>query len=804
MALCVSVAIDDIVNKIDKLYDYYVPLQFCDVVCPGVRVVVPFSKSNMLKKAIVLEVKDVCDGLELKSVVGVADSEPVVNNIQIDLINILKSRYYITYSKAFKSIVPRSIDFKINQKFFAMPTLESKNAEVFELFANASNGLTLDKIPPKLFSTFKEALSSGDITKDVSIKQKGRHTEKTLKLKIDKDLLECKIAELDKRFERQRDLMSLFLDFDEISLRDALYYSGCSDSTVKTLQKKDIIEVIEKPIINSPYTSIERKEDTTPICLSEEQQKVYDSIYSDFNEYHTHLLYGVTGSGKTLVYMSLIDSAVKNGKSVIFMVPEISLTPQTLSRFYTRYGEKVSVIHSGLTPGERADEWMKIKKSECSVIVGTRSAVFSPVNNLGLVIIDEEHEPSYKSETSPKYHARDISRYICHKLGIPLVIGSATPSVESFYLARKGVYRLHRLCKRFNNNALPETKIIDMSDSVRQGEQSFLSEQLQDAISDTLENGQQAILFLNRRGANTVVGCRSCGYVAKCPNCGISLTYHLANNRCMCHYCGYNIKQFDECPECESKHIKKLGIGTQLVFSELEKFFPQAKILRMDFDTISSYISYGEKLSAFKKGEYDIMLGTQMVAKGLDFPNVTLVGVINADLSLYVDDFRAGERTFSLLTQVCGRSGRAGKEGTAYIQTYAPDNSIIQYAKMQDYDMYFGYEIKFRKALNYPPFCDIVRFTVSSKKESQAYSDVMKLYDKINLLSKTDFKDIPVRLLNPTMPKIAKFNEKYRYNLIVKSRISKRFYEMIDYIQDNFSEDSFSELSINVNPLGNV
>ncbi len=804
MALCVSVAIDDIVNKIDKLYDYYVPEQFCDIVCPGVRVVVPFSKSNMLKKAIVLDVKEVCDNMELKSVIGIADNEPVVNDIQIDLINVLKNRYYITYAKAFKSIVPRSIDFKINQKFFANPSLEKKSSELFLLFGSFPNGLTLDKVPPKLFNVFKEFLASGNITKDISIKQKGKHTEKTIKLKIDKSLLECKIAELEKRYERQRDLMSLFLDYDEISYRDALYYSGCSDSTVKTLQKKDIIEIVEKPIVNSPYSLIERAEDNTPICLSQEQQKVYDDISSDFNEFHTHLLYGVTGSGKTLVYMSLIDNAVKNGKSVMFMVPEISLTPQTLSRFYLRYGEKVAVIHSGLTPGERADEWMKIKKNDCSVIVGTRSAVFSPVNNLGLVIIDEEHEPSYKSETSPKYHARDISRYICNKLDIPLVIGSATPSVESFYLAKKGVYKLHKLTKRYNNNLLPETKIIDMTDSFKEGEQSFLSEQLKDAISNTLKNGQQVILFLNRRGANTVVGCRSCGYVAKCPSCGISLTYHLANNRCMCHYCGHNIKLFDECPECSSKHIKKLGIGTQLVFSELEKFFPKTKILRMDFDTVDSYITYGEKLSAFKNGEYDIMLGTQMVAKGLDFPNVTLVGVINADLSLYVDDFRSGERTFSLLTQVCGRSGRAGKEGSAFIQTYSPDNSIIQYAKMQDYDMYFDYEIKFRKALNYPPFCDIIRFTVSSKKESQAYSDVMKLYDKINLISKTDFKDIPIRLLNPTMPKIARFNEKYRYNLIVKSRISKRFYEMIDFIQNNFSENSFSELSVNVNPLGNV
>ncbi len=804
MALCVSVAIDDIVNKIDKLYDYYVPEQFCDIVCPGIRVVVPFSNSNMIKKAIVLDVKEQNDDLPLKWIIGIADNEPVVNDLQIDLLKVLKSRYYITYARAFKSIVPRSIDFKINERFFASQALEYINPELYELMKKSSKGITLDKVPPKLFKQFKASLLSGDITKDVSIRQKGAHTEKTLKLKIEKSLLEIKISELDRRFERQIDLMSLFLDFDEISYRDALYYSGCSDSTVKTLQKKNIIEIVEKPIINSPYKTIERAENNTPICLSEEQQCVYDDISSTLDKYRTHLIYGVTGSGKTLVYMSLIDKMISMGKSVIFMVPEISLTPQTLSRFYLRYGERVSVVHSGLTPGERADEWMKIKKSDCSVVVGTRSAVFSPVNNLGLVIIDEEHEPSYKSESSPRYHARDIAKYICSKLNIPLVIGSATPSIESFYFSKKGVYKLHKLSKRFNNNELPSVRIIDMSQTIRSGEQSFLSEELKEAIALNLENKEQSILFLNRRGANTVVGCRSCGYVAKCPNCGIALTYHLANNRCMCHYCGYNIKTFSECPECKSKHIKKLGIGTQLVYSELQNFFSQAKILRMDFDTVGSYLSYGENLTAFKNGEYDIMLGTQMVAKGLDFPNVTLVGVINADLSLYVDDFRAGERTFSLLTQVCGRSGRAGKEGCALIQTYSPQNEIINYAKMQSYDSYYEYEISFRKALNYPPFCDIVRFTVSSKKESDAYNDVMKIYNKINELSKTEFNDIPIRLLNPTMPKIARFNEKYRYNLIIKTKNSKRLYDLIDYIHDYFNAETHSELSVNVNPLGNV
>lgn len=805
MALCASVIIDDIVNKIDKLYDYAVPGSIEKNLKAGMRVVVPFSKSNIKKKALVVELHDFVDISRLKYIDKIIDKEVIVNDMQVSLIRLLKSRYFVTYYNALRAMIPRGLDFKISEYYKCKSELAAHDSQLFEIFKKKRNHLKIDDIPSEKRLAFDSFLSMGIIQKDILTKRNiGELTEKYLVAKLGCSDIEQYISKLDKRFEKQIDLLSVFLDCSEIPQKDAMYYSGCSISTVKTLEKKGIISVIDKKLERNPYKDIKRTVDSTPIALTYEQNNVYKAVCRDIGTFTTHLIHGVTGSGKTLLYMALIDKAISIGKSVIFMIPEISLTPQTLARFYSRYGELVSVVHSGLAPGERADEWKKIKNAEKSVVVGTRSAVFAPVNNPGIIIIDEEHESSYKSESSPRYHARDISRFICRLAGIPLVLGSATPSVESRFLAERGVYKYHRLEKRFNNNPLPFTNIIDMRTSFKEGNQSFLSEELRQAIDETLSRGEQTILFLNRRGAHTMVGCRSCGYVAKCDNCGIALTYHSANDRCMCHYCGYSIKMFNTCPACSSKHIKKLGIGTQLVNTELSDIFPNSKILRMDYDTVGSYVTYGNKLNAFKYGEYDIMLGTQMVAKGLDFPNVTLVGVLNADLSLYVDDFRANERTFSLLTQVCGRSGRAGKEGRAIIQTYSPDYEIIRFAKEQSYDKYYDFEINFRKAMNYPPFCDLVLFSISDRSEEAAYKNVQLLYRLINEMSNGEFTDIPVRMLYPTTPKIAKFNDKYRYNLVIKSKVCNRLYEMLWKLTNYFEENISSALSVNVNPMSSI
>lgn len=805
MALCASVVIDDIINRIDKPYDYAVPSYISDSLKAGMRVIVPFSKSNIKKKALVISVFEKDDIAELKQIISIFDTEILINDLQLSLIRLLKSRYFVTYYNALRTMIPRGIDFKITEYYTCTPELEQYNKELFDLFKNKRKRLSSKDIPNDLKQVFNDAKAIGLIHKDLTASDNiGELTEKYLVLNIDTADAEKYMSDLEKRFVKQRDLLAVFLDYNEISEKDALYYSGCGVSTVKTLEKKGIISIVNKPVERNPYKDLKRSFDKSPIMLTTEQQKIYSDISNELDSFGVHLIHGVTGSGKTLLYMALIDAVAARGKSVIFMIPEISLTPQTLERFYSRYGDRVAVVHSGLAPGERADEWRKIKRSAQSIVVGTRSAVFAPVNNPGLIIMDEEHEQSYKSENSPRYHARDIAKFICKKMNIPLILGSATPSVESRYKAERHVYKYHGLTKRFNNNALPKVNIIDMRTSFKEGNQSFLSEELRLAIDENLSKKEQTILFLNRRGAYTMVGCRSCGYVAKCDNCGVALTYHTANNRCMCHYCGYSIKMFDTCPACSSKHIKKLGIGTQLVNSELADFFPAAKILRMDYDTVGSYISYANKLNSFKNGEYDIMLGTQMVAKGLDFPNVTLVGVLNADLSLYADDFRANERTFSLLTQVCGRSGRAGKEGIAFIQTYSPDYEVIRYAKEQNYDKYYEFEISFRQAMNYPPFCDLVQFTVSDTQEQNAYGNIQLLYRIINEKSQSSYSDIPIRMLYPTAPKILKFNGKYRYNLVIKSKVCNRLYEMLRDVINYFENNVKSALSVNVNPINNI
>ncbi len=805
MAICARVAIDDIINKIDKPYDYSVPFELIDKICPGACVIVPFSKNNINKKALVLSLfeKDNIDGL--KNIIEVVDEIPPLTKMQLSLVHLLKERYFTTYFRAFKTIVPRGIDIKIKDIYLSKEGIADFNHEINLLFQKNNGKLTKDVVPKELLLEFNKGIEIGLIKKSIDTKRKINDlTEKFIRLKIGQSELETYISNLDKRFNKQIDLLSVFLDYSEISKKDALYYSGCTDSTVKTLEKKGIIESYNKIIKRNPYKDLEKVKDITEIKLTTEQSIVRDNILKTDGTYTTHLINGITGSGKTMVYMSLIDKMIQSGKSVIFMVPEISLTPQTLAKFYSKYGDIVSVIHSALTPRERAEEWKKIKNNQISVTVGTRSAVFSPSNNLGMVIIDEEHEPSYKSESTPRYHTRDIAKYICKYLSIPLVLGSATPSIESCYYAKKSIYKYHTIFERYNNNPLPETQIIDMREAYKEGMQSFLSEQLKLAIEETLSKKEQAILFLNRRGAHTMVGCAKCGYVAKCPSCGIALTHHTANGRCMCHYCGYNLKMFDKCPKCGGKHIKHLGVGTQLVYSELSDMFPNAKILRMDFDTVNSYITYGNELNSFKNKEYDILLGTQMVAKGLDFPNVTLVGVINADLSLYVDDFRANERTFSLLTQVSGRSGRADKIGKSYIQTYSPDYEIIQFAKEQNYNKFYEFEINFRKAMNYPPFCDLLQLTISNFSENKVYREAHELYKLLDSLSKNEFSDIPIRLLYPTVPRIACFNNKFRYNLIVKCRVSKRLYELLDIINNKFNTEFSSELVININPINNI
>ena len=499
------------------------------------------------------------------------------------------------------------------------------------------------------------------------------------------------------------------------------------------------------------------------------------------------LLFGVTGSGKTSVFLRLIDRVREDGRGVIVMVPEISLTPQTISIFRARYGSCVAVFHSGLTLAERLDEWKRVNNGDATIVVGTRSAVFAPFRDIGLIIMDEEQEGTYQSESSPRYRARDVAKYRCAYHKALLVLSSATPSVESYYYAQKGRYTLNVLPARYGQAELPKVDIVDMNRELECGNRTIFSSTLCEALEQNLKDGRQSILLLNRRGFNTFVSCRACGHVLTCPNCSITLTYHAANQRLMCHYCGFSVPFTRECPVCHEDQVHYTGFGTQRAQQQLTELFPQARILRLDADSTMARFAYDKKLKRFADGEYDIIVGTQMVAKGLDFENVTLVGVLSADQALYGDDFRSYERAFDLLTQVVGRSGRGRYRGRAVIQTFTPENKVIALAAKQDYPEFYREEIELRRAMLYPPFADLCVVGFAGGSEAKVRAASVAFMQKLREMARTEYPELPLRVLNPSPALIGRVNNKYRYKLLVKCRAGRQLREMISRLLVWFS-----------------
>ncbi len=499
-------------------------------------------------------------------------------------------------------------------------------------------------------------------------------------------------------------------------------------------------------------------------------------------------MYGVTGSGKTLVFLKLMEFVLSLGKTVIVMVPEISLTPQTVQRFRRYFGSEVAVLHSGLSLGERLDEWHRLKEGKAKIAIGTRSAVFAPLENLGLIIMDEEQEGSYQSESSPRYHARDVAKYRAASEHALLLLGSATPSIDSFYRAKSGIYTLLTLKKRYNQRKLPDVYVVDMGEEAKNGNRSVYSSVLQEELRYNLDHGEQSILLLNRRGYHTIIACAECGEVCKCPHCSIALTYHRKNGKLMCHYCGYIADAVAKCPTCGSEFVQYSGLGTQKAEEELQNIFPEARILRMDADTTISKFSHEQYFKEFADKKYDIMIGTQMVAKGLDFENVTLVGVLSLDQALYAQDYKAYERAFSLLTQVVGRCGRASLQGRAFVQTYTPDNPIIALAAKQDYDRFYVQEIASRKALLYPPFCDLCTVGFSGIYEREVLQAAGAFSELIKQLS-TSFPDVPLKMLGPVSERIIRLNNKYRYKLVIKCKNNRRMRELLLAAMTTFEKE---------------
>ena len=563
-----------------------------------------------------------------------------------------------------------------------------------------------------------------------------------------------------------------------------------SDAILKTLEKNEVIEIRDIEVGRDPFWNKKVDSDVAP-TLTEEQRQVVESI--DINGYSKNLIYGVTGSGKTEVYLRLIKKVLDSGKNAIVLVPEISLTPQITNRFLARFGDVVAILHSGLSLGERYDEWKKIKSNKCRIVIGARSAIFAPLSNIGIIIIDEEHDTSYKSETSPKYDAKEVADYVAVTEEIPLVMGSATPDIVTYYKALNGEINLFELKNRVSKFGLPEVEIVDMREELATGNKTVFSRKLYYAMKEAIKNKEQIMLFLNRRGYSTFIMCRDCGYVVKCEDCDVSMTYHLDSNKLVCHYCGKTKDVMSTCPSCGSQNIRYFGSGTQKIEVEIKKYFPEASVIRMDVDTTRVKGGHEKILAKFKDEKIDILLGTQMIAKGHDFSNVTLVGILAADSSLNIGDYRANERTFQLLTQMAGRAGRGAKKGTAIIQTYMPDEFSINAAKEQDYERFYATEINMREKLNYPPFCDIIVSIISGTDEEKVRCEANKLYEVLHK---------QFNVYTPVPAPISKINNEYRWRVLLKEEIDydklKVFHELISVFYNQ--KDNEVKVSIDVNP----
>lgn len=799
-----SVAVENTAYSFDKLFDYLIPESLADKVRAGCRVLVGFGRGSRKRQGFVFSVsEDFCDdGIKLKPVLEVLDEEPVLTEEMLELASFVADRTFCTLFDAARSFLPSGIYLKVTQMYSLKDSyadyddLSAEEIQVVEYLRKKDKFVNSEKIYKELGLLPDSALLEKMSKKDILLKNVDtlrRVNDATVKIVSLSQEFAGSENDSFKPTAKQKLVIDLLRDIGSASSKEVSYYTGVAQGVIENLHKKGILDYDDMPVYRTPSAMRETPRKKEEIVLSDMQQKAYERLCTlrDGEEASAALLYGVTGSGKTKVYMKLIDDVAATDKGVIVLVPEISLTPQLLNMFYSRYGEKVAVIHSGLSQGERLDEWKRIAKGEATIAVGTRSASFAPVKNLSLIIIDEEQEGSYKSEMTPRYHARDIARFRCAYNKALLVLASATPSVESYAYAKSGRYELVELTERYSKSGLPKVVTVDVADKNNMNGLLTISTPLADEIRYNLENGQQTILLINRRGFNTFVACTKCKSVACCPNCSISLTYHSANDRLMCHYCGYSEPIRTVCNECGEDTMRFSGFGTQKVEQELEILFPDARVLRMDADTTSAKNSHEKSFRLFSEGEYDIMVGTQMVAKGLDFPNVTLVGVISVDQQLYNDDYKSSERTFDLLTQVVGRSGRGEKSGRAVIQTLAPENTVIELAAEQDYKEFYDIEIAIRKAMVYPPFCDLCVVGFSSLSELKSKSAAEYFFRIFKEKLSSDYKDEKVIVLGPVPPKLAKINNSFRERLIMKCRNTAKFRKLVAECIKEFSTNKY-------------
>lgn len=795
-----KIAVEQTAYHFDKLYSYTVP-ESLEPLRPGCRVLVPFGGGNRKRQGIVMEWDAAADRSRLKPVYSVLEREPLLNDEMLELALWLKERTFCTIFDAVHAMLPTGLYLRVKPTYRAAEltpdlreTMSRDELKAVEYVASVKGGVDRERLLTWMGLTSDNDLPErlvrlgALIRSDDAFRRMGDATVRMVRLCLDGEELTAALAERGCT-EKQKKVVSLLQEVGCASVKELCYFSAVTAAVIQALEKKGIVELFDNEVLRNPYAAAPEAPPLVSTLLNEEQQAAFDGLYAQYQsgKPSAALLYGVTGSGKTQVYMNLIDRVVAEGRHVLVLVPEISLTPQMMSIFLSRYGRRVAVLHSGLSIGERMDEWKRIKRGEAQITVGTRSAVFAPCENLGLVIMDEEQEHTYKSESSPRYHARDVARFRCAKHNAMLLLTSATPSVETFHAAKSGRYSLYVLRSRFGDAQLPTVEVVDMRQEPEGESGGVVGVRLRREIGETLEAGRQAILLLNRRGFNTFVSCRSCGHVVTCPSCSISLTYHRANGRLMCHYCGHSQEPVSACPECGSNKIRYSGLGTQRAEEELERLFPGVSILRMDTDTTMSRYAYEKKFKEFAEGKYSLMIGTQMVAKGLDFPNVGLVGVLSADQSLYGDDYRCFETTFALLTQVVGRAGRRNLAGKAVIQTYTPDNYVIELAANQDYEGFYETEIAARKMMKYPPYTDLCMFGFVGTEEPVVKQAAYRFLSSLRESATGGFADVPMIVLDPSPASIGRVAGKYRYKLLVKTVNTARMRKMTACLLEQFS-----------------
>ena len=738
-----EVIIDSKAKKLNRKFDYRIPENLEDIIEVGSRVLVPFANFKTLEQGYVIKIKENTE-FQVKDIAGLEEN---LSTEKVELARWMARKYFCNVSECIKLM-----------------------------------------------------LTPGTRNKDTA---KRTQDKKMNFVYLTESITEDNINIL--RGEKQKKAIQFIEKNQGLTIPEIIEFAGVSRETINSLTKKGLIKIENKKVERNPL--VWKKENKNKkLQLTEEQQIAYDKIEKSIQnkKFEEFLIYGVTGSGKTEIYMQLIEKVLELNKSAILLVPEISLTPQMIDRFIGRFGkEKLAVLHSKLSIGERHDEWIKIKEGNAKIVIGARSAIFAPAKNLGIIIIDEEHDNSYKSESSPRYNAKELAEKICNEKSIPLVLGSATPDIKTFYKAQENEISLLKLTKRANNSLLPSVEVVDLKKELATGNKSMLSFSLYEAMKQNLKEKKQTILFLNRRGYSTFIMCRECGYTMKCPNCNISLTYHSFQNKLKCHYCGHEENPVKICPSCGSDKIRYFGTGTQKLEEEIKKIFLEASTIRMDVDTVTKKNSHEEILNKFKNENIDILIGTQMVVKGHHFPKVTLVGVIAADSSLNIDDFRANERTFQILTQVAGRAGRENLPGKVIIQTYNPDNFAIEFSKEQNYDLFYKTEIELRKQLKYPPFCDIIVIGFSGENQKEISYASNFTYNML----KNALEEYGINTFMPMPAPIDKIKNKYRWRIIAKGNVTEEVTIIINKCMQKLYESGIGKKTnvvVDVNPTNMI